>query len=121
LVGISVEVNHMWTPEEVEQMKRSAAFGKEYNLKFGYETSTIFNAHDIDFITSDSYDSSDETCTSPYFTKWLAIDPGWGGSNSFVIVIVQWKDQKLEAYADKKLILVDQPLERIHIGLISIA
>lgn len=78
----------MWTPEEVEQMKRSSAFEKEYNLKFGYGTSTIFNVHDIDFITSDSYDTSDETCTSPYFTKWLAIDPGWGGSNSFGIAVL---------------------------------
>jgi hypothetical protein len=80
-----VAVGHMWTPEEVEQMKKSSAFEKEYNLKFGYGTSTIFNVHDIDFITSDQYDTSEETCTSHYFTKWLAIDPGWGGSNSFGI------------------------------------
>lgn len=91
-----VAVNHMWTPQEVEHMKRSPSFPKEYDLKFGYGTSTIFNAHDIDSITSDPYDTSEEKCTNPYFTKWLAIDPGWGGSNSFGIVIVQWKDSKLE-------------------------
>jgi hypothetical protein len=77
-----VAVNHMWTPQEVEHMKCSPSFPKEYDLKFGYGTSTIFNAHDIDFITSGPYDTSEETCTSPYFTKWLAIDPGWGGSNT---------------------------------------
>jgi hypothetical protein len=86
----------MWTPQEVEHMKRSPSFPKEYDLKFGYGTSTIFNAHDIDSITSDSYDTSEEKCTNSYFTKWLAIDPGWGGSDSFGIVIVQWKDSKLE-------------------------
>jgi hypothetical protein len=98
-----VAVNHMWTPEEVEHMKRSPSFPKEYDLKFGYGTSTIFNAHDIDFITSDSYDTSEETCTSPYFTRWLAIDPGWGGSNCFGISIVQWKDSKLEVVYEAEL------------------
>lgn len=91
-----VAVNHMWTPQEVEHMKRSPSFPKEYDLKFGYGISTIFNAHDIDSITSDPYDTREEKCTNPYFTKWLAIDPGWGGSNSFGIVTVQWKDSKLE-------------------------
>ena len=86
----------MWTPQEVEHMKRSPSFPKEYDLKFGYGTSTIFNAHDIDSITSDPYDTSEEKCTNPYFTKWLATDPGWGGGDSFGIVIVQWKDSKLE-------------------------
>ena len=81
----------MWTPEEVKHMKRSPSFPKEYDLKFGYGTSTIFNAHDIDFITSDPYDTSEETCTSRYFTKWLAIDPGWGGSNCFGICMSNGK------------------------------
>jgi hypothetical protein len=40
-----VAINHMWTPQEVERMKRSPSFPKEYDLKFGYGTSTIFNAH----------------------------------------------------------------------------
>ena len=91
-----VAVNHMWTPQEVEHMKCSPSFPKEYDLKFGYGTSTIFNAKDIDFITSNPHDTSEETCTSPYFTKWLAIDPGWGGSDSFGIVIVRWRDSNLE-------------------------
>ena len=84
-------------------MKRSPSFPKEYDLKFGYGTSTIFNAHDIDFITFDSYDTSDESCTSPYSTRWLAIDPGWDGSKSFGIVIVQWKDSKLELVYEEEL------------------
>ena len=98
-----VAVNHIWTPREVEHMKRSPSFPKEYDLKFGYGTSTIFNAHDIDFITFDSYDTSDESCTSPYSTRWLAIDPGWDGSKSFGIVIVQWKDSKLELVYEEEL------------------
>jgi hypothetical protein len=40
-IDYRVAVNHMWTPEEVEHMKRSPSFPKEYDLKFGYGTSTI--------------------------------------------------------------------------------
>ena len=39
--------------------------------------------------------------TSPY--SRLAIDPGWGGSNSFGIVIVQWKELKLEVVYEAEL------------------
>jgi hypothetical protein len=93
----------IYDPILIEKQKQSVSFDQEYGLKYGGSIGSIFNPFDIKYVTTDPYDLSDSVCYSPHVTKWMGIDAGWGGSSDFGIVIVDWRDNKLNVIYENAL------------------
>ena len=89
---------NVFTPEEIEEAKKSASFEREYNLSYATSEGNIFSYLLIDAITK-QYDFN---MGKGY--KVLAVDPAFG-SSEFGICGVQKKDDKYyitEALAFKR-------------------
>jgi hypothetical protein len=77
-----------------EQKRSSLSFEREYNLKYLGGIGNLIPIQDIESAIEE-YDLGDEVTTSPYFTRWCGIDPGYS-SSLFGIVVMQLNNDKLE-------------------------
>jgi hypothetical protein len=85
--------------------QRSPGWEREYNLKF---LGGIGNLIPIRIVNEsiEEYSLDASIIESPYFPKWIGIDPGYA-SSKFGICVVQYNNNKLEVVYTESL---DKPL-----------
>ena len=101
-LSYKVGLNRIYTPQEIAIQKKSLSFEKEYNLSFELGIDALFNAQDLEIVFSDKYDTSDEACTLPSMSRWCGVDCGYATS-AFGIVIIQWRDNKMEVVYESEV------------------
>ena len=82
--------------QEIEKVKASPSFEREYNLKYLGGIGNVFNPADIDAAIVNEYDIieylvDDVSANPPLIQGVMGIDPRWGVS-SFGIVITHFVD-----------------------------
>lgn len=112
----------IYDSKQIEIAQQSPGFEREYNLKFLGNIGNLISQQYINDAIEE-YDLSDAVTTSPYFPRWIGIDPGYASSN-FGICVVQYCNDKLEvvytASLDKPLYtdtlhLVRQLVQKYHV------
>jgi hypothetical protein len=119
----TVGLGTIYTEKQIKENMKSPSFNQEYNLAYLGGIGNIYNIVDITAATTDKYSLDESIITSTAFPKWGAIDPAFG-SSEFGIIVVQWRDGKLEVlYADSisrplysdMLKLTRQLVQRFHL------
>jgi hypothetical protein len=98
-------IGKIYTADEIEKVKQSPSFEREYNLKYLGKIGNVFHAKDIEAAIQmgRKYNPDD---FNPYYSfteKSMGIDPGYG-SSAFGIAVTQWVDNHIQ-HADQMGIL----------------
>jgi hypothetical protein len=92
-------LDKIYTPQEIENAKKSPSFEREYNLKYLGLIGNVFHTDDIDAAIVE-YDPDDPN-VNEYALKSIGIDCGFG-SSAFGIVVTRISDDKIQIlYADE--------------------
>jgi hypothetical protein len=85
-------IGKIYTAEEIEKVKASPSFEREYNLKYLGKIGNVFCTKDIEAAIEKGRKYNSDAFNPFYFTsKSMDIDPAWG-SSAFGIVVTQWVD-----------------------------
>ena len=91
---------NIYQEDEIKVQMTSPSFEREYNLKYLGRIGNIFHTSDIEAsIVSKEYGQDMmESSTSPFYGRSMGLDPAWGTSSDFGIVITQKRNGKCEIF-----------------------
>jgi hypothetical protein len=86
-------LSKIYTAEEIEKVKQSPSFEREYNLKYLGKIGNVFHTKDIEAAIEKGRKYNPDNFT-PYYSstsRSMGIDPAYG-SSAFGIVVTEWAD-----------------------------
>jgi hypothetical protein len=86
-------IGKIYTAEEIEKVKQSPSFEREYNLKYLGKTGNVFHTKDIEAAIEKGRKYNPDNF-NPYYSftsRSMDIDPAYG-SSAFGIVVTQFED-----------------------------
>jgi hypothetical protein len=86
-------VGKIYTAEEIEKVKQSPSFEREYNLKYLGKIGNVFHTKDIEAAIEKGRKYNPDNF-NPYYSftsRSMGIDPAYG-SSAFGIVVTEWAD-----------------------------
>jgi hypothetical protein len=86
-------VGKIYTAEEIEKVKQSPSFEREYNLKYLGKIGNVFHTKDIEAAIEKGrkYNPDDFNPLYSFTSRSMGIDPAYG-SSAFGIVVTEWAD-----------------------------
>jgi terminase large subunit-like protein len=81
-------IGKIYTAEEIEKVKQSPSFEREYNLKYLGKIGNVFHTKDIEAAIEKGKKYNPDNIIS-FTSTSMGIDPGYG-SSAFGIVVTQW-------------------------------
>ena len=116
MMNYEVGLGKIFTIEDIEKAKLSPSFEREYNLKYAYDLGDLFLESTIQKCLDIKYDPSVIVYPAP---KIISVDPAWGGSSKFAIMVSQFVDGRIQVlYADEFERPDPQYIEKLSIDLI---
>jgi hypothetical protein len=91
---------NIYQEDEIRVQMTSPSFEREYNLKYLGRIGNIFHTQDIEasIVTAEYGREMIESSTSPFYGRSMGLDPAWGTSSDFGIVITQKRNGKCEIF-----------------------
>lgn len=92
-------LNKIFTVEEIARAKDSPSFEREYNLQYAYDIGDAFLESHVRMCLDIEYNPDHIVREA---RKVISMDPAWGGSSKFGIVVSQLVDGRIQIlYADE--------------------
>jgi len=85
-------LNKIFTPAEIARAKESPSFEREYNLRYAYDIGNVINENAIQKCLDFKYSPEHIVYECP---KCISVDPAWGGSSKFAIIVSQFMDGRI--------------------------
>lgn len=99
LLNYEVGLNKIFTKQDIEKAKASPSFEREYNLRYAYDIGNVLTESLIQKCLDIKYDPNYAVYECP---KVISIDPAWGGSSKFAVVVSQFMDGRIQIlYAEE--------------------
>ena len=109
-------LNKIFTVEEIARARESPSFEREYNLQYAYDIGDAFLERHVRMCLDLEYDPSRIVREA---RKVISMDPAWGGSSKFGIVVTQMVDGKIQIlFADEYERADPQEMESLSLDLI---
>ena len=98
-LGYQVGLEKIFTVDEIAKAKESPSFEREYNLQYAYDIGDAFLESHVRMCLDIEYDPDHIVREA---RKVISMDPAWGGSSKFGIVVSQFVDGRIQIlYADE--------------------
>ena len=93
-------LDRIYTIEEIEKAKTSPSFEREYNLKYLGKIGNVFHTLDIEAAICTQKEGQEmlDWNTSTMIGRSMGIDVAWGDTSKFAIVIIQYRNNKIEVF-----------------------
>ena len=98
-LNYEVGLNKIFTKQDIEKAKTSPSFEREYNLRYAFDIGNVLTTNAIQRCLDIHYDPDYISYESP---KCISVDPAFGGSSKFAIIVSQFMDGRIQIlYADE--------------------
>ena len=92
-MNYEVGINKIFTKEDIEKAKQSPSFEREYNLRYAFDIGNVLTETMIQRCLDIKYDPEYTVYECP---KCISVDPAWGGSSKFAIIVSQFMDGRIQ-------------------------
>ena len=86
-------LNKIFTEQEIARAKTSPSFEREYNLRYAFDIGNVLTEALIQRCLDIKYDPDYVVWECP---KCISVDPAWGGSSKFAIMVSQFMDGRIQ-------------------------
>lgn len=101
-IGLPNEADplNIYSEDEIKRQRVSPSFEREYNLKYLGRIGNVFHSLDIEqaLVTKEYGAEMLAESSSPFYGRSMGIDPAWGTTSNFGIVITQKRNGRAEIF-----------------------
>ena len=92
-LNYEVGLNKIFSKEDIAKAKTSPSFEREYNLRYAFDIGNVLTEQLIQRCLDLKYDPEHVVWECP---KCISVDPAWGGSSKFAIMVSQFMDGRIQ-------------------------